>query len=45
MDLTTVTIEAGNPAKPQNTVPVDFLVDSGAIYSCWHEPIVVHVWL
>ncbi len=33
MGLTTVTVEVGNPARPKKTVPVDFLVDSGAIYS------------
>ena len=33
MGLTVITIEVGNPAKPQHTVPVEFLVDSGAIYS------------
>ena len=33
MGLTVITINVGNPAKPQKTVPVEFLVDSGAIYS------------
>ena len=33
MGLTTITIEVGNPAKPKKTLAVDFLVDSGAIYS------------
>ena len=33
MGLTVITIEVGNPAKPKATVPVDFLVDSGAMYS------------
>ncbi|MBI3011922.1 MAG: aspartyl protease family protein [Candidatus Omnitrophica bacterium] len=33
MGLTVITIEVGNPAKPNATVPVEFLVDSGAIYS------------
>ena len=33
MGLTVITIEVGNPAKPQRTIPVEFLVDSGAIYS------------
>jgi len=33
MGLTRIEIEVGNPANPEITVPVDFLVDSGAIYS------------
>ena len=33
MGLTVVTIEVGNPAKPKKTIPVESLVDSGAIYS------------
>lgn len=33
MGLTVITIGVGNPAKPKKTVPVEFLVDSGAIYS------------
>ena len=31
--LTTLEIEVGNPANPQTTVKVEFLVDSGAVYS------------
>lgn len=33
MGLTVLQIEVGNPAVPDATEPVDFLVDSGAIYS------------
>jgi clan AA aspartic protease len=33
MGLSTVEIEVGNPANPQTTERVEFLVDSGAIYS------------
>lgn len=33
MALTTLTVEIGNPAKPEVTEKVDLLVDSGAIYS------------
>jgi len=33
MGLTTVAIAVGNPARPKKTVTVEFLVDSGAIYS------------
>ena len=33
MGLTVITIDVGHPSKPQKAVPVEFLVDSGAIYS------------
>jgi aspartyl protease family protein len=33
MGLTTLEMEVGNPANPQTTERVEFLVDSGAIYS------------
>ena len=33
MGLTVLKIEVGNPAKPKVTEDVEFLVDSGAIYS------------
>lgn len=33
MGITVLTIEVGNPANPSATVPVEFLIDSGAIYS------------
>ena len=33
MGLTTLEVEVGNPAKPDATEKVEFLVDSGAIYS------------
>ncbi len=33
MGLTSLKIEVGNPGSPENTVPVEFLIDSGAIYS------------
>jgi len=33
MGLTNITIEVGNPAKPKKTIALEFLVDSGAIYS------------
>ncbi len=33
MRLSSLTIEVGNPANPEVTKPVEFLVDSGAIYS------------
>jgi clan AA aspartic protease len=33
MGLTVLKINVGNPAKPKITQPVEFLIDSGAIYS------------
>lgn len=33
MGLTVLTIEVGNPARPKITRPIEFLIDSGAIYS------------
>ena len=33
MGLTVVRIEVGNPAAPDRMEPVDFLVDSGVVYS------------
>lgn len=39
MGLTNVEVEVGNPANPQRTEKVNFLVDSGAIYSVVQEPI------
>lgn len=33
MGLTVLTIEVGNTATPDTTTPVEFLIDSGAIYS------------
>ncbi len=33
MGLTTLDIEVGNPARPEVTETVRFLIDSGAIYS------------
>lgn len=33
MELTVLTIEVGNPANPSLTQPIEFLIDSGAIYS------------
>jgi predicted aspartyl protease len=33
MGLTVLQIDVGNPASPHATEPVEFLVDSGAIYS------------
>ncbi|NCO41527.1 MAG: hypothetical protein AUJ96_09340 [Armatimonadetes bacterium CG2_30_66_41] len=33
MGLTVLEIEVGNPADPDNTISVEFLIDSGAVYS------------
>jgi clan AA aspartic protease len=39
MGLTTLEIEVGSPANPQTTEKVQFLIDSGAIYSVVPTPI------
>jgi clan AA aspartic protease len=39
MGLTTLEIEIGNPANPQRTEKVQFLIDSGVIYSVVPTPI------
>ena len=39
MGLTVLEIEVGNPANPEVTEKVDFLIDSGAIYSVVPTPI------
>jgi len=39
MGLTVLKIEVGNPADPDITEKIDFLVDSGAIYSVVPTPI------
>jgi clan AA aspartic protease len=33
MGLTVLNVEVANPAQPEQTVSVEFLIDSGAIYS------------
>lgn len=33
MGLTVLEVEVGNPAKPETTEKIEFLIDSGAIYS------------
>ena len=38
MGLTTLEIEVGSPANPQTTEKVEFLIDSGAIYSVVPAP-------
>lgn len=39
MGLTVLKIDVGNPATPKITVPVEFLIDSGAVYSVVPAPI------
>ena len=39
MGLTVLEIEVGNPANPEVTEKVDFLIDSGAIYSVVPTPV------
>jgi clan AA aspartic protease len=39
MGLTYLEVEIGNPAYPEITEQVDFLIDSGAIYSVVPSPI------
>jgi len=39
MGLTVLEIEVGNPARPEVTEKVEFLIDSGAIYSVVPTPI------
>jgi predicted aspartyl protease len=39
MGLTVLNIEVGNPARPEHTIPIEFLIDSGAIYSVVPAPV------
>jgi clan AA aspartic protease len=39
MGLTVLEIEVGNPATPEKTEKVEFLIDSGAIYSVVPTPV------
>jgi clan AA aspartic protease len=39
MGLTVLTIEVGNPGKPEVTEKVEFLIDSGATYSVVPTPV------
>lgn len=39
MGLTVLEVEVGNPARPEITAKVEFLIDSGAIYSVVPAPI------
>jgi len=39
MGLTSVTLEVGNPATPGVTETLDFIIDSGAVYSVVPAPV------
>ena len=39
MGLTTIEIEVGNPANPEVTEKLEFLIDSGAVYSVVPTPL------
>lgn len=39
MGLTVLKVEVGNPANPEVTEKLEFLIDSGAIFSVVHTPI------
>ena len=39
MGLTVLEIHVGNPASPEITQPIEFLIDSGAVYSVVPTPI------
>ncbi|MFH1109736.1 MAG: aspartyl protease family protein [Planctomycetota bacterium] len=39
MGLTVLEIEVGNPAKPEVTEKLEFLIDSGAVYSVVPTPV------
>lgn len=39
MGLTVLEIEVGNPARPDVTEPIEFLIDSGTIYSVVPAPV------
>ena len=39
MGLTVLKVQVGNPARPKKTREVEFLIDSGAVYSVVQAPI------
>ena len=39
MGLTVLEVEVGNPANPDTTEKIEFLIDSGAIYSVVPTPV------
>lgn len=43
MGLTVLEIEVANPARPEVTEKIEFLIDSGAIYSVVPAPILVRL--
>ena len=43
MGLTVLHVDVGNPASPEKTEPLDFLIDSGAIYSVVPTAILINL--
>ena len=43
MGLTFLEVEVGNPANPEVTEKIEFLIDSGAIYSVVPTPILARL--
>ena len=43
MGLTVLHVDVGNPASPEKTEPLDFLIDSGAIYSVVPAAILINL--
>ncbi len=43
MVLTVLTLEVANPANPEVRAPVEFLIDSGATYSCVPRPVLTRL--
>jgi hypothetical protein len=39
MGVTTLKLEVANPASPETTETVEFLIDSGALYSLVPRPV------
>jgi predicted aspartyl protease len=39
MGLTILKVEVGNPASPERTETIEFLIDSGAVYSVVPKPV------
>ena len=43
MGLTVLEIEIGNPANPEETAKIEFLIDSGAVYSVVPAPVLTRL--
>ena len=44
MGLTYLEIDVGNPADPDTTERIQFLIDSGAVYSVVPTPVLDRLW-